>query len=100
MFTECQDSHCRSVAPMQDTPAIKVTYTANVIVPNTGYVVRMSANSTGQEVSPDQKFKTFRFRMEIPIPSYLIAFSIGDLIEKQIGARTSVISEPVNVDDD
>lgn len=50
MFTECQDSHCRSVAPMQDTPAIKHTYTANVSVPNTGYTVRMSANSTGSSV--------------------------------------------------
>ena len=26
MFTECQDIHCRSVAPMQDTPAIKMPY--------------------------------------------------------------------------
>ena len=97
MFTECQDSHCRSVAPMQDTPAIKVTYTANVIVPNTGYTVRMSANQTGNYISPDNKWKTFSFNMSIPIPSYLIAFSIGNLIEKTIGARTSVISEPTHI---
>jgi len=46
---------------MQDTPAIKVTYTANVTVANTGYVVRMSALSIGTSVSADQKQKTFRF---------------------------------------
>lgn len=38
--------------------------------------------------------------MDIPIPSYLIAFSIGDLTEEKIGYRTSVISEPSNVADD
>lgn len=101
MFTECQDSHCRSVAPMQDTPAIKVTYSAYVTVPNTGYVVRMSARSSGQAVvSGDTKFKTFGFYMDIPIPSYLIAFSIGNITEKQIGKRTSVISEGVNIQKD
>jgi len=53
MFTECQDIHCRSVAPMQDTPAIKMPYQAEVRVVNTGYVVRMSANSTGNSTTQD-----------------------------------------------
>ena len=35
--------------------------------------------------------------MSIPIPSYLIAFSVGNLEELQIGKRTSVISEPTEV---
>jgi leukotriene-A4 hydrolase len=98
MFTECQDSHCRSVAPMQDTPAIKMTYTANVSVPNTGYVVRMSANSTGSMVIGNKKL--FTFNMSVPIPSYLIAFSIGSLAEKFLGTRTSVITEGVNLEKD
>jgi leukotriene-A4 hydrolase len=53
MFTECQDIHCRSVAPMQDTPAIKMPYQAEVRVVNTGYVARMSANSTGNSTTQD-----------------------------------------------
>ena len=85
---------------MQDTPAIKVTYTANVTVANTGYVVRMSALSIGTSVSADQKQKTFRFSQQIPVPSYLIAFSIGDLVEEFIGKRSSVISEPKKIKDD
>lgn len=46
MFTECQPINCRSVAPMQDTPAIKSLYSANITVIK-GFVVHMSAVSTG-----------------------------------------------------
>lgn len=44
--------------------------------------------------------KTFGFEMSIPIPSYLIAFSVGNLTSLPIGARTSVISEPTYIDKD
>ena len=100
MFTECQDSHCRSVAPMQDTPAIKMPYTASVTVENTGYLVKMSANSTSSSISADKKMKTYNFEMNLPVPSYLIAFSVGNLTEQPIGKRTSVITELVNLQAD
>ena len=32
MFTECQPSYCRSVAPLQDTPSVRTTYSAMVTV--------------------------------------------------------------------
>jgi leukotriene-A4 hydrolase len=98
MFTECQDSHCRSVAPMQDTPAIKMPYNATVRVKNQGYTVRMSANSTGTSLFGD--WKIFNFQMDLPIPSYLIAFSVGNLQEVPIGpqgTRTTLITEPDNI---
>ncbi len=85
---------------MQDTPAIKMPYTAHVTVQNVGYTVRMSANTTSEVVSADGKMKTFSFKQDIPIPSYLIAFSIGNLVEKRVGSRTFVISEPTNIDRD
>jgi leukotriene-A4 hydrolase len=62
MFTECEDIYCRSVAPMQDTPSVKMPYNAEVTVVNSGYTVRMSANSTGEKVSSDLKWKTFYFK--------------------------------------
>lgn len=98
MFTECQDSHCRSVAPMQDTPAVKMPYNATVRVKNVGYTVRMSANSTGTSLFGD--WKIFNFQMDLPIPSYLIAFSVGNLQEVPIGpqgTRTTLITEPDNI---
>ena len=33
LFTQCQAIACRSLAPMQDTPAVKATYSATVRVP-------------------------------------------------------------------
>lgn len=47
LFTQCESISCRSVAPMQDTPAVKATYEASVIVQ--GYVAKMSANDTGNQ---------------------------------------------------
>ena len=67
---------CRSVAPLQDTPAVKATYTADVTVPSQ-FNVKMSANDTGLVESGDKK--TFRFSNQIKVPSYLIALAIGDL---------------------
>jgi leukotriene-A4 hydrolase len=100
MFTECEDIYCRSVAPMQDTPSVKMPYNAEVTVVNTGYTVRMSANSTGEKVSDDKKWKTFYFKQNLPVPSYLIAFSIGNITERPIGKRTFVITEPTEIDRD
>jgi leukotriene-A4 hydrolase len=85
---------------MQDTPAIKMPYQAEVRVVNTGYVVRMSANSTGNTTTPDNKYLIFTFKQDIPIPSYLIAFSIGNLTEEYLGKRTFVLSEPTNIKND
>jgi len=46
LFTQCETIACRSVAPMQDTPANKVTYAAKVTV-DSRFQVYMSANATG-----------------------------------------------------
>ena len=33
MFTQCESIHCRSIAPLQDTPAVKITYDLLLRVP-------------------------------------------------------------------
>lgn len=43
MFTQCEDINCRSVAPLQDTPANRITYSADIVAPKE-FVVKMSAN--------------------------------------------------------
>jgi aminopeptidase N len=40
----------------------------------------------------------FYFHNQIPIQSYLIALAVGDLVYKETGPTTGVISESVSVD--
>ena len=42
----------------------------------------------------------YTFANSIPIPSYLLAITVGNLTRRDIGRRTSVISEPDVVDKD
>ena len=91
LFSQAQALHARSMAPLQDTPWIRATYTATLRVPD-GLVAVMAAegdaaNRRGQTV--------FRFRMPQPIPSYLLALAVGDLDFRAIGPRTGVWAEPV-----
>lgn len=46
LFTQCESIACRSLAPMMDSPAIKITYDAGITVQK-DFVVKMSANETG-----------------------------------------------------
>lgn len=81
LFTQCQFLACRSVAPLQDTPAVKSTYSASVTVPKE-FVVKMSANDTGTEAVDGGKGLKYKFDNQIKTPSYLIALAIGDLAVK------------------
>ena len=94
LFSQAQALHARSMAPLQDTPWIRATYTATLRVPD-GLVAVMAAegdagNRRGQT--------TFHFRMPQPIPSYLLALAVGDLEFRAIGPRTGVWAEPSKVD--
>jgi len=96
LFTQCEDINCRSVAPLQDTPANRITYGACV---TTGieFTPKMSANETGIYLLDDDNHKSC-FHNEIPIPNYLMALAVGDLEYKSLGRRVGVITEPSQMD--
>lgn len=60
LFTQCQDIACRSIAPLQDTPSNKMTYSARVRV-DEQFTVKMSANHTGMTHDAVAKKKTYYF---------------------------------------
>src|SRR5580700_1993326 len=86
LYTQSQAIHARSWIPLQDTPAVRVTFGAKIRVP-AGLRVVMGAEKSGN-----------RFRMEQPIPSYLIALAAGDLEFRELGPRSGVYAEPSLVD--
>jgi len=80
-----------------DSPAIKITYNANVLV-ESQYVVKMSANETGIIPYKETNQTMYRFENTIKMPSYLIAIAVGDLEYRSLGDRVGVITEPSQLD--
>ena len=93
LFTQGQAILTRTWIPIQDSPGIRITYDARIKVPG-GLMAVMSASNPRQKASDG----VYHFKMEQPIPAYLIALAIGDLEFKAIGPRTGVYSEPTMVD--
>src|SRR5204863_3568068 len=74
LFTQSEAIHARSWIPLQDSPAVRVTYTAQVHTPR-NLVAVMSA----EKLSDPSRDTGYMFRMQQPIPPYLIALAVGDL---------------------
>uniref|UniRef100_A0A663FBN1 Leukotriene A-4 hydrolase n=1 Tax=Aquila chrysaetos chrysaetos TaxID=223781 RepID=A0A663FBN1_AQUCH len=98
LFSQCQATHCRAIFPCQDTPAVKLTYYAEISVPKE-LVALMSANRDGEMPDPeDSSRKIYCFSQNVPIPCYLIALVVGALESRKIGPRTLVWAEKELVD--
>jgi leukotriene-A4 hydrolase len=93
LFTQGQAILTRTWIPIQDSPGIRFTYKANVEVPKELMAVMSASNP--QERSADGRYA---FRMDQPIPAYLIALAVGDLVFKPIGDRCGIYAEPTMVD--
>ena len=92
VFSQCEAIQARAMLPCQDTPSIKVTYSASVTAP-AGVTVLMSAvRKEENQPTGDNKMK-FSFEQKIPIVSYLIAIAAGDLKSRKIGPRSHVWAE-------
>lgn len=76
MFTQCQIHHCRSLAPMQDTPAVKSTFYAILTV-----YKPLKAIASGLLVGNNLQSEdgTYKYEQKIPVPSYLFAIVAGDI---------------------
>jgi leukotriene-A4 hydrolase len=86
LYTQSQAIHARSWIPLQDTPAVRVTFEAEVRVP------------AGMRAVMGAEMSDSGFRMEQPVPSYLIALAAGDLEFRPLGPRSGVYAEPALID--
>jgi len=89
LFTQSQAILARTWLPCQDGPGMRYSYNAKITVPK-NMLALMSATNP-QEKNAEG---VYTFEMEIPIPSYLMALSVGDIVFKGVSERTGVYAEP------
>jgi leukotriene A-4 hydrolase/aminopeptidase len=92
LFTQSQAILARSWAPVQDSPGIRFTYTARVKVPKELLALMSADNPTAKNAEG-----VYTFKMDKPIPAYLLALSVGDLAFESVGPHTGVYAEPVTL---
>jgi leukotriene A-4 hydrolase/aminopeptidase len=104
-FTQCQAIHARSLIPCQDTPRIKIPYSARVRVVEPFTVLMSASGNFEQEPSMipglgpnDPAERGYLFEQSQPIPSYLLAIACGDLAFRPTSDYTGVFAEPSVVD--
>jgi leukotriene-A4 hydrolase len=89
LFTQSQAILARSWVPCQDSPNLRFTYDADVTVPKDLIALMSASNPQTKNESGE-----YHFEMKQPIPSYLLALSVGDLSFKPISERSGIYAEP------
>lgn len=97
LFSQGESILTRTWIPTQDSPGIRQTWDARITVP-ADLVAVMSAEKLTPRGEPVAGGRAFRFRMEHPVPPYLIALAVGDIAFRSLGPRTGVYTEPAMLD--
>ncbi|HWU88170.1 MAG TPA: M1 family metallopeptidase [Kofleriaceae bacterium] len=95
LFSQCQAIHARSVAPLQDTPRVRIRYTAELAIPR---ALRAVVAAAPGERTEDGDTAIERYAMPQPIPPYLLAFAVGELASRELSPRSRVWAEPAVLD--
>lgn len=97
LFSQGEPTANRSWIPTQDSPGVRQTWDARITVP-AGLTAVMSAERNGQPGEAIPGGRRFSFHEPRPVPPYLIALAVGNLVHRDLGPRTGVWTEPATVD--
>lgn len=89
LYSQSQAIQARTWIPLQDSPGRRVTYSARIRTPP-----ELLAVMSAEMLSGTERTGRYEFRMTSPIPPYLIALAVGDLVFAATGDRTGVYAEP------
>ena len=94
LFSQGQAILTRTWIPTQDSPGIRQSYSARIVVPEDLKAVMSAEMLTpeGEPAGPGER--AYRFRLDNPVPPYLIAIGVGDIAFASLGERTGVYTEP------
>ena len=89
LFSQAQPIHARSIAPLQDSPRVRITVKEARFGVPPGLTALMAGAELRQGV----------FEMPQPIPPYLLAFAVGELQRRDLSDRCAVWAEPPVADE-
>ncbi|MEA3014170.1 MAG: leukotriene-A4 hydrolase [Sphingomonadales bacterium] len=97
LFSQGEPTLNRSWIPTQDSPGIRQTWEARIVVPEPLRAVMSGERLTAEGEPAQGGGRAFRFRMDKPVAPYLIALAAGDIAFQSLGPRTGVYAEPATI---
>jgi len=94
LFSQGQAILTRTWIPTQDSPGIRQTWDATITTPANLKAVMAAEMVTPEGEAAEGGQRAWRFRMDNPVPPYLIALAVGDVAFQGIDERTGVWTEP------